>query len=337
MTWSEIRNKKTEAAIQCHCERTKFAKQSQTRDCFVAQNAPRNDDRRGGSKAQVAPFLVLLIAVLLLAIVATMLIGEAAYNKIRLSNVTDGALISSASSYCRGLNQLKQIKRQLELNWLTMQAYLLSVDKAPCASCGQAGILKMWSYKPEPLTDPQFLTMLDTSRKGFDQADAIVKEMTKDLRSGLYDGIISGSLTDEPKPFLESEVYRDDAQGTQTKVPHKVMGFNFDAYAKRESRSTLILRAFKTSNYDGWFLNNTLTYYYSKSKDKVLELIDAFGNPVNPLAYIKNSIPPAVFPNADGTGTEAYLTMSMHGVPTSVSVEPRRMPLFYIVGKCVSP
>ncbi len=288
------------------------------------------------NKGQVTPFLMLLLGVLLLAIVATMLIGEAAYNKIRLSNVADGALISSASGYSRSLNQLRQIKLAMELNHFAMQMTLLFVPRGGiglpdnsyrgCSTCG-GWVIPLWCGKGCPFTYPSFTQAYIRAGQVFEQAEDIAKNMAKDLRSGLIDGVFSGALTDEPKPFLEAEVSRDASSG-------RVIGFDFDSYAIRESRSTLILRAFKAADYDGWYLNNTLSYYYSKHKEKALSLIDNQGKPIDPLNYIATMVPPSVFPAPDGSGTEAYLTMTMHGVPTAVTVEAVPKILIYIWGKC---
>ncbi len=182
------------------------------------------------NKGQVMPFLVLLIAVLLLAIAATMLIGEAAYNKVRLSNVADGALISGASGYARSLNQLRQINNSMYLAWITASVEIMFSRMATgCSTCIKPPIA-IWADYAQPLTDPSVIMSYYNSKQAYDQAKEIAKNIAKDLRSGLYDSVFSGALTDEPKPFLETTVAETNEVYRDPNPPHAVTGFNFKHY-----------------------------------------------------------------------------------------------------------
>ena len=275
-------------------------------------------------KGQVAPFLVLLIGILLLAIAATMLIGEAAFTKIRMANVTDGALLTASSSYCRSLNQIRQIKGSLEVNNWFLWAFLWGHTTNCCGAAGLVG----WRYKGEPLATGTYINTMLTNKQLMDVAKKTAKEAVKDLRSSLYDGIFGAGLADEPKPFLESEVYRD--------TNGRVTGFNFNAYLNRDPRLTVVMRKFKADhpyddNADTWYKNNSLIYYFSKSKDKILPLLKENGEPQDVTGYTFYAQgEPTVFPGADPNALDAYQSVALKGLPESISVDGVLWPLVYL-------
>ena len=272
-------------------------------------------------KSQVAPFLVLLIAVLLLAIVATMLIGEAAFIKIRMGNAADGALLTASSSYCRSLNQIRQIKGSLEVNQWFLQSFLFA-HRTTCCGVVVAG----WKFKGEPLASGTYINTMLTNKQLYDTAKSLANNSVKELRSDIYDGIFGSGLIDEPKPFLGSEVTRD--------AQNRVVNFDFKEYLKRDPRLTLVMRQFKKDNYDGWYKNSSLTYYFSKNKDKVLPLLNDLGEPsALGLTTFKAEAAPDVFPGSDANALDAYFNVTMAGFPQSVSVESAIWPLVYFIWK----
>lgn len=270
--------------------------------------------RLGPKQGQVTPFLILVIAVLILAIVATMLIGEVSFNRIRMSNVADGALISVASALCRSLNQIRQISLGpggLQIHWLALQVFLLAHRTRCCKAT-----LRGWRYKGEPLATGFFINSMLQSKELYKQAERIAKEAKKDLRISLYDRSFGGALIDEPKPFLDSEVKRD-RQG-------RIISLDYDSYINRDARLVLNLREFKSEYPEGddaWFKNNLLSYSYNKTKDRVLEDLNPDGTPrVN---TVRSGEPLANY--------EAYLRVALQDVPEEIEVQPQAVPMYYVV------
>jgi len=256
------------------------------------------------NSGQVTPFMTLVIAVLLLAIAATMLIGEVGFQRIRLANVDDSALISGTSGFCRSLNQIRMLHTRMLLNYLQLQVALLMGSPWPSKNAGYAAALG-WS-----------LIGIEMNMEMKAQADTIAEDMPKNLRVGLYDSILGGALVDEPKPFLEEEeIERDPNTG-------RIIKIDYDKYLNRDSHFTLLLRDFKkgTGDFAGnphagkdkWYKNNLLSYSFNKTKEKVLaqpgEL--SIGEP-----SMENF--------------ESYLRTKLDSIPSNVSVECQMMVLIF--------
>lgn len=247
-------------------------------------------------KGQVAPFMILIVALLILAIAATMLIGEAAFNRIRLANVVDGALISTASAFCRSLNQIHQISfggGGLLIHYIALQVFLLST---------------MWPYKGAPLATGFFINSMLESRRLYREAERIAREAPKDLRINLWDRAFGGGLIDEPKPFLASEVNPDGK-------------LDYNAYLNRDSNLTLRWRAYKEaypSDGDAWYKGDLYSYSYNKTKERVVPP----GTPSGETTGILTQGEPLV-------GYESYIRTQLNDAPSNVSVRPQRMIMIY--------
>lgn len=242
-------------------------------------------------KAQLAPFMVLVIAILILAISATVLIGELGFQRIRLANVADSAIISAGSSLCRSLNQIRLIHKQMFLNYFQLQAALLAKllwpDKATAYKYASGWAAAGWLKNKEL----------------FDQAEKLAENATKDLRSSLYDTCFGSALIDEPKPFLEDEVFLDRS-------------LNYTKYLKRDSKFTSAYRDLKKNNPNAWFSPDVLSYSFNRSKDKVLKT-------------------PGQFSNEPFSEFESSLRVQLQDVPGEIKVKEQKMVLtfFYKIEK----
>lgn len=242
-------------------------------------------------QGQVAPFMILVVAVLILAIAATMLIGEAGFQKIRLANVADSSLISTASALCRTLNQIRIINSRMLLNYIQLQTMLLVMSPFETKI---RGYTTAWAASLYGIT---------SSYELYKQAEEVAEGAGKSLRIGLYDSIFGSALVDEPKPFLASEVTRDDNTG-------KIIALDYGAYLKRDSHFILTLRDFKEGNGD-WYNNNLLSYSWNKTKEEVLNQ------------------PGVINPGEPDVSYEAYLRTELQDVPSSISVDPQPMVLIF--------
>jgi hypothetical protein len=256
-------------------------------------------------KGQIAPFLVAVMAVLLLAIVATRLIGESGFQRIRMANIGDGTLISSASSLCRDLNQIRQIslgKGGMMMNYVALQGFLLGKwSKCPCKHLpGSAMTMYGWPDKSTPYLAS--ISYFIKAQQLFELAQKIAEQAPKRLRTSLYEGSFGGALVDEPKPFLASEV--------EFNVEKRITKLNYEAYLKRDSNFTVVFRSHKRSN-GGWYNASALSYSWNKSKKKLL------------------SQPGQISPEPLEQAYEAYLRVEGLNVPGSVTVIPQLMPLLY--------
>lgn len=254
-------------------------------------------------KAQTMPFFVLIIAVLILAIPATMIIGEVAFQRVRLSNVADSAVISAGSALCRSLNQIHKIHKGpggMMLTSLGLQAFLMS---------------RVWPFKGAPLATGFFINSMLASRNLYREATRIADQATKDLRQDLYNSAFGGGLIDEPKPFLAREVLSDGK-------------LDYDSYLERDSRFTVNFRDFKRAHPDGanaWYMYNALSYSFNKSKDAVLNDLNSDGTPKVGVQTFRSTGPVA--------GYEEYLLVNLNSVPTGISVSPQRGIMIYLYFK----
>lgn len=235
------------------------------------------------NRGQVAPFMILVVAVLILAIAATMLIGEAGFQRIRLANVADAALISSASDLCRSLNQIRTINRVMLSNYCRLAAQMMS-RIYPTKEAGQAKALELASIG------------IYSNRQLFKQAQDLAEDTIKKFRVALYDGVLQSGLVDEPKPFKPGEVTRDPNN------PDRITGLNYDAYTQRPTHFTEQYRSIKKQG--GWYNNHLISYSFNKSKQRIL------AKEMGRLGFTEPD-----------TGFESYLRAEFINAPTNISVE----------------
>ncbi len=255
---------------------------------------------KDNQKAQVAPFLVLIAAILVLAIIATSLIGEATFRRLRLANITDSGAISAASAFCRGLNQIRVSNTQMLLSYIRLQVQLLAKSPWPSKAAGYSAALG-WS-----------LIGIESNKDLFDQADNIAKDLGKNLRANLYDSIFGAALIDEPKPFNLDEITRD-ASG-------KIVSIDYNKYIQRHYHFEDEYLNFKngagdyvtTGGKDEWWKQDKISYSFNKKKADVLNR--------------PGKLSPGEEPD---TAYASYLRTELAGTPSQVSVDPQRLVLFF--------
>ena len=259
-------------------------------------------------KAQITPFMILVIVVLILAIAATMLIGEVAFQRIRLANIADSAVISVASGFCRTLNQIRIIHTRMFLNHIAMQSMLLfhwiwwSVY---CDTSGASAKLQAWAACAYTLHQNASL---------YFQARSVAGDAAKDLRSSLYDIAFGGALVDEPEPFEKSEVIYDNVTG----VP---VGVNYTRYINRlnTNQTTFVqkFRQFKNIEKEKWYTYSKIAYSWNKA------IVGSF----IPGKLSKLGVPDNSY--------DSYLIVNMQNVPSKVSVSTMPMVAIYLYVKWI--
>ncbi len=243
-------------------------------------------------KGQIAPFMVLVMAVLILAIAATILIGEAGFNRVRLANTADGALITASSEFTRNLNRIRQIQKGsggLQVTYTGLQTFLaIHVSTCQCVALpcpwypyptmgdSMPGV---WEFIGMPLIQPMFYLSMYNLNKLYKSAVDIADQMPEELRGSLYDSSFGAGLIDEPRPFFEGgDCWEDGLDKDGRRIPKycgngdevlrdeqgKTVEIDYKAYAARDSRFTEQYRDFKRSN-DKWYKNDTLAYSFNKS------------------------------------------------------------------------
>jgi len=246
----------------------------------------------GNKKGQVFPFMILVAVILIVAIAATMYLGEAAFLRIRLANIGDSALINAASSFCRGFNQMRIIHKQLLLNHMKFQIELL--------------IKGAYANKLVALEDiiVGHLLWWEAQYNLYKQAQQSANDMPKDLRISIYETALGGGLIDEPKIF-EPDEYRLDAHG-------RVEWLDYASYSARPVHYVEVLRQFKRQNKDTWYNMNRLTYSFNKKdKQKVA------------------SMPGEISASGPLPNYEAYLDAEVSGLPNYVRAANQWMVLIY--------
>jgi len=207
---------------------------------------------RMNKRSQVLPFMVLIMIVLILAIAASYVIGESGFQKVRIMNVVDSAVISSTSQLARALNSVKAVNKGILMNYISTQSAALAIAGGPCSK-----------------VIPKFFLIIGEGFLRFYQlyngAEDILEESIKSARQSLYDSCLGG-LVDEPTPFLESEVERDEKG--------RVISIDYKNYLKRiDEEGTTFEKNYLNfkRNDKSWYKAKELTYYFNKSKKKVLE------------------------------------------------------------------
>ncbi len=295
-------------------------------------------DKRG----QVAPFLTLIAVVLILAIAATGLIGEAAFQRMRLSNTADNAVTSAASSLCRALNQIRQISLGsggLLVHHVGLQTFLLSkFSTCPCNGASMWG----WLFKGEPVFSGYFINSMIQSEELFSNAEDIADEAPKNLRLNLYEAAFGAGMVDEPKPFIDHNIpgqagdpiigrdaannpiygYYDSTDEVLNDSTGRVIGLNYDRYLARDSHFTTQWLAWRRAT-GNWYGNNIITYSYNKHHENVIgNGCEGYVDAMDPSAAVRSH-------QCSGQNYEAYYSVALSNVPSRVNVEPMPMILIY--------
>lgn len=277
---------------------------------------------------QIAPFMTIVIVIIILAIAATMLIGKMVSEKVRLINTVDSALISTGTEFARSLNLIRQIHFRMLLNYVSMQVMLLARG--------------VWTSKweaYEALTLPAIEGII-RSHDMYEQAKKIAEKAPKDLRNSIYDRILGG-LVDEPKPFytvmqewpLFSGQYRE--------------ALDYERYlGDKTSFQVQYLRCKKgyaPCTGGTWYEQNTYSYaWYRKAQKTTCLEENAQGRCIRyghdlPAGTLNQGAPLKFDPS--GKPYESYLQVSLGNTPREVRVKAQKMVLFflYICGPSVCP
>lgn len=285
-------------------------------------------------KAQVAPFMIIIIVVIILAIAATMLIGEVGFNRLRLANISDGTLLSSASGFCRSLNQVRAISfgaSGLMVTWTGLQSYLLGAkskcvcigvwDEIPGYKPGQE-MLRVWQYIGQPALNGHVIDTYESIYKLHDQAENIANDAPENLRQEIYNGILGGALVDEPKPFIESE--NSEKNEVTRDKQGRIISLDYNKYLQRYSHFQDAYIAFKSSNSRDSSWSNTDSIFYSFNKK---------GS--------EATARPGVFETGecrecDSGNYASYLKTNLNDVPSNMEINYQGLPLLYFYQKAVN-
>ncbi|MCX5714629.1 MAG: hypothetical protein NT033_07485 [Candidatus Omnitrophica bacterium] len=286
---------------------------------------------------QIAPFMVLVMAVLILAIAATVIIGETGFTRLRMANIADSALISGASAFCRNLNSMRPIHNQMLYNYITFQTSML--------------IQSPFLHKATAYAEAAALTALyvEQSYSLFDDACKIADKMPQELRTSAYDTTLGGALIDEPKPFREVSgvtPYHQVANGVPV-LPNGTSIYSVDTcneanlsnwnevgrdqngvvnyldytkYLQRDSNFMCKYRALKFGN-SGWYNSSSLAYSFNKSKT---------GFSAYPGLIALSPDETIIDPATGKRKYEAYLSVRLNNFPDSVDIIPMVMPIVFL-------
>lgn len=271
--------------------------------------------------------MIIIIVIILLAIAATMLIGEVGFGRLRLANIADGVLISSASGLSRNLNQIRAISfgaGGLMTHWVNLQSFLLSKQSI----CKCAGIPDKLPYKPgdpmfpvwdfigQPAASGTYLNSLTEIDTLHDDAESTADKAIEDLREGLYNGILGGALIDEPLPFKESEITRDERG--------RIIAFDYQAYTRRFEQDFPLqkeLRELKSKE-SVWSDANQISYSWNRR-------------------YSEATARPGVLETEECRSCNSssygnYLKVNLEDVPKSIDIDYQALPLLYFYQKAIN-
>jgi len=254
-------------------------------------------------KAQVAALMVLAIVIVILAVGATMLIGELGYQKIRLANTADAAIISAATELARTLNLIRQTHYRLLLNHIRIQVMLLA--------------RLIWTSKGEAVAFAiGYVEGLKRGQQLVDQAKDMANDTPKNIRTALLERVF-GSQVDEIKPY-----YRN-ASGN----------LDVERYSKEETAFTKTFRNFKKgqgayagnalAGKDHWYFNDTLSYSWNRTVRKIGE----DQKDLVPGTLVIGDAEPVA--ESGGKKYDSYLQAKLITAPTRVRVKTQGMVLFF--------
>ncbi len=273
--------------------------------------------------------MIVIAGVIILAIAATMLLGEVGFARVRMANVADGALLSAASGFCRSLNQIKKISLGaggLMTHYVALQAYLL-IRISTCWMCTIVAptclkltpIMYGWQWFGQPLITPFFIQSMLETHELKEQADKLAENAAEGLRKGLFNSVLGGALIDEQKPFLAGEVTKD--------LRGRIVRLDYDSYIDRDSHLDTQFDSIRASLKNADSASYVWNKLYWKEKYR-----DTSGN----LVAVRNT--PGVI-EVGGCGScssdqwGSYLIENLQGVPHNVDNQYQFMPLIYFFHK----
>lgn len=292
---------------------------------------------RRNENGQVAPFLTLVIVIIILAIGATMLIGNLVYQKVRLNNIVDSALISAGTELARSLNLIRQIHFRLLLNHIKLQAMLLSRG--------------VWTSKQEAQAFAVgYAQGINNGMTLFEQAKQIAEDSPKDIRSSLFDRILGG-LVDEPKPFTYISKEVPPGSGHYQNV------LDYEASLDKDTHFMEVYRDYKKTNNESkpdedikaWWEEDLYSYSWQRQAQPICAERDAeskcvkyeCAEPPNSesanctrkkYGLVDGKFVQGEPERRDGNNERyaSYARVQLNDAPTKISVKPQKMILFFL-------
>ncbi len=302
---------------------------------------------------QTAVFMVLLMAVIILAIAGTKFIGDLGFIRLRIANIADSALISGASAFCRGLNQIRISHTSMLYNYINLQAKMLS---------------RVWptKYSGYAYAIGYDLYGIKLNEDILKNARAVAKDMTKELRVSMYDAIIGGALVEEPKPFIEDRAQSLGAGATPPafsglmsddtcdalpdgwneigRFPDgRLRWIDYKRYLFRDSHITCEYRRLKkgTGIYEApvsgelvggkdiWYLSTSIAYLYNKGLARSQATPGKFISDTT--AGLKPADFNALIPSGDpeSLAYDSYVKADMLNLPTEVKIRAQPMVILF--------
>ena len=80
--------------------------------------------RRNRRKGQIAPFLIAVIVILLIALMVTVNLGKISLTRTATSNAADAGALAGASTMANGLNAIKDMSAGMLADYLSTQIVL---------------------------------------------------------------------------------------------------------------------------------------------------------------------------------------------------------------------
>jgi len=93
------------------------------------------------NKGQLAPFFIIVIAILIMAIMVTANIGKVGLHRVRTANASDSAALAGASTMANGLSQIMGMSTEMFYEYVVIQAVLAS-----CRLSYDAAWTLYWSF-----------------------------------------------------------------------------------------------------------------------------------------------------------------------------------------------
>lgn len=142
-------------------------------------------------EGQIAPFMIAIIVVLIMALMVTVNIGKVGITKTNTANASDAGALAGSTTHANTLNALADTNTAMIAEYLAMQVMFL----LPFTICiGWARYVAYLAFVAAQIT--QFILAWLDATKGYDEAEKLAKQLAF-MNAGI----------DEPKSRLDGESY----------------------------------------------------------------------------------------------------------------------------------
>jgi len=141
---------------------------------------------------QVAPFMIAIIVVLIMAIMVTVNIGKVSLTKTRTANAADAGALAGSTMHANTLNAIADTNTQMIAEYLATEALFVV---AALINLEYSRFLAYWAFVIAQIT--QFALAWNTGIQGYDDAEKAAKQLAF-MNSGV----------DEAKARLSGESYQ---------------------------------------------------------------------------------------------------------------------------------